>query len=71
MVADIRCLGGTLICAVDIRGLVKVMSEHGAGDRAMDYYINVFAIDHYSNILIQRPHRYPAFCRTLLFMKTH
>ena len=69
-VADKWCSGSTPIGAVDIRGLVKVVPKHGAGDKAFHYCINGFTIDHYSDLLTQRQHRYPTLCRTSIFVKT-
>ena len=41
--------GDRPICVVDLR----VVSEHGAGDRSFDYCSNGFAIDHYSELLTE------------------
>ena len=70
-IRDIQSLQGAMLCAVDIKRLVKVVLEHGLRDRGSDYYINGFAIDHCSDLLTHRQELYPDLCRTSIFAKTH
>jgi len=69
--AEIPDLGGKPICLVDLRGLIKVVPEHGARDKSFDYCINGFAIDHYSNLLMEHQNQHPDLCSTLIFVRTH
>ena len=51
-------LQGPQICAVDLKGLLKVVPEYGVGDWGSNYYINGFAIDRYSKLLHDRQKLY-------------
>jgi len=62
---------GPSICAVDLRGLLKVVPEHGAGDKGSEYCIDGFAIDRYNDLLTQRQHIFPDICICTTFVKTH
>ena len=53
-VGYIDTVRGPSICAVDIKGLLKVVPEHGAGDKGSDYCIDRFAIDRYGELLTNR-----------------
>ena len=64
-------LRGPSICAVDLRGLLKVVPEHGAGDKGSEYCIDGFAIDRFSDLLTQRPYMFPDMCTRTTFVKTH
>ena len=44
---------GPSIYVVDLRGLLKVVPEHGAGDKGSEYCIDGFTIDRYAVLLIQ------------------
>ena len=71
-VVEIRDLGGTN-STVNIRGLIKVVQEHGIGDRSFDYCIYGFAIYNYNDLFTECQHRYPDLCgtSTSIFVKTH
>jgi len=55
---------------VNLRGLLKVVPEHGAGDKGSEYCIDGFAIDRYSELLAQRHHMFPDICTRTTFVKT-
>jgi len=59
------------ICAVDIRGLLKVVPQHGAGDKGSDYCIDGFAIDRYGELLTDCHQMFPDLCTPTIFVKTH
>ena len=67
----IDAVRGPSICAVDIRGLLKVVPAHGAGDKEGEYCINGFAIDRYTDLLTERDRMYPDMCTRTSFAKTH
>jgi len=62
---------GPSICAVDIKGLLKVVPEHGVGDKGSHYCVDGFAIDRYGKLLTDRQEMYPALCTQTTFVKTH
>jgi len=70
-VVEIQDLGGALICAVDIRGLIKMVPEHSVGNKSFDYCINGLTINHYSYLLRQGQHRHHDWCRTSILTKEH
>jgi len=70
-VGYIDTVRGPSSCAVDIKGLLKVVPEHGAGDKGSDYCIDGFAIDRYGELLTDRQQMYPDLCTPTIFVKTH
>jgi len=62
---------GPSICAVDIKGLLKVVPKHGVGDKDNDYCIDGFAIDRYGELLTDRQQIFPDLCARTVFVKTH
>jgi len=70
-VGYIDTLQGPQICAVEMKGLLKVVPEHSAGDRHSDYWINGFAIDWSGELLHDHQKLYPTLCRKIIFVKTH
>jgi len=62
---------GPSICAVDLRGLLKVVPEHGAGDKGSEYCIDGFAIDQYGELVTERQQMHPDLCTHTIFVKTH
>ena len=67
----IDIVGGPSICDVDMRGLLKVVPERGAGDKGGKYCIYGFAIDRYGELLIEHQQIYPDICTHTIFVKTH
>jgi len=65
-VSYIDTLRGPQICAVVLKGLLKVVPEHDAGDQGSDYK----AIDRYGELLHNCQKFYPALCRDTIFVKT-
>ena len=70
-VGYIDAVRGPSICAVDLRGLLKVVPAHGAGDKEGEYCIDGFAIDRYTDLLTERQRMYPDMCTRTSFVKTH
>ena len=62
---------GPSICAVDIKGLLKVVPEHSAGDKSSEYCINGFAIDRYGELPIDRQQMYPDLCTPTIIVRTY
>jgi len=63
--------GTQSICALDMKGLVKVVPRRDPRDKAGDSCVNGFAIDHYSVLLHRRQYAHPKYCRLTIFLKTH
>ena len=61
---------GPSICAVDLRGLLKVVPEHGAGDKGSEYCIDGFAIDQYGE-LVTNVSKCILICVRILFLLRH
>jgi len=70
-VGYIDTVGGPSICAVDIKGLLKVVPEPGAGDKGSEYCIDGFAIDRYGELLTDRQQMYPDLCTPTIIVRTH
>ena len=70
-VGDIKTMQGPSICAVDLKGLLKVVPEHGAGDKVSEYCVDGFAIGRYGELLNDRQQMFPALCKQTVFVKTH
>ena len=62
---------GPSICTVDIKGLLKVVPEHGGGDKGNDYCIDGFAIDRYWELLTYCQQMFPDLCTQTVFVKTY
>jgi len=62
---------GLSICAVNLKGLLKVVPEHSAGDKGSEYCIDGFAIDLYGELLTDRQQMFPDLCTQTIFVKTH
>ena len=61
---------GLSICAVDIKGLLKVVPEHGIGDMGSDYCTDGFAINRYGELLTDRQQMFPALCMQTVFVNS-
>ena len=70
-VGDIKTMQGPSICAVDLKGLLKVVPEHGARDKVSEYCVDGFAIDRYGELLNDRRQMFSAFYTPTVFVKTH
>ena len=70
-VGYIDIVRGPSICAVDLRGLLKVVPEHVAGDKGSEYCIDGFAIDRYCELLTERQQLFPESCTHTTFERTH
>jgi len=70
-VGDIKTVQGPSICAVDLKRLLKVVPEHGAGDMVSEYCVDGFAIDQYGELRNDCQQMFPAFCTQTVFVKTH
>ena len=67
----INTVRGPSICAVDIKGLLKVVPEHDAGDKGSDYCVDEFTIDRYVKLLTDRQQLFPDFYTQTIFVKVH
>jgi len=70
-VGYIDTVRGPSICTVDIKGLLKVVPEHGGGDKGNDYCIDGFAIDRYGELLTYCQQMFPDLCTQTVFVKTY
>ena len=66
-VGYIDSLQGPRICAMDLKGLLKVVPKHGTRDCGSFYCINGFAIDQYGELLHNYQELYPALYREIIF----
>jgi len=69
-VGYIDTIRGPSICAADIKGFLKVVPEHGVGDKGSQYCVDGFAIDRYGELLTERQQLYPGLCTHTIFVKT-
>ena len=56
---------------MDIKGLLKVVPEHGARDKGSEYCIDGFAINRYGELLTDREEMFRDLCTHTVFVKTH
>jgi len=68
---QLHAVGTQSIYAVDMKGLVKVVPHKDLRDKAEDFYINGFAIGHYSVLLHRGQCAHPKYYRLTIFLKTH
>ncbi|KAJ8422830.1 hypothetical protein Cgig2_022181 [Carnegiea gigantea] len=63
--------GTQSICKIDVKGLVNVIPRRDLRDKAGDFCINGFAIDHYNGLLHRRQCAHSKYYRLTIFLKMH